>query len=95
MARATRQPQRLRDMKGLGPRSEQWLPLAGIDTPAQLRAADPFEVYARLMEHMPAPSLNMLYALIGAIEDRNWLDIKRERRGEILMRLEDIGIAPR
>ena len=86
--------QRVRDMKGLGPRSEEWLALVGIHTPDQLRATDPFTLYARLREQVPGFNLNGLYALIGAIEDRSWLDIKRERRTEILMRLEDMGLLP-
>lgn len=86
---------RLRDMKGLGPRSEAWLNLIGIDTPEQLRARDPFEVYACLREQVPDFNLNGLYALIGAIEDRNWIEIRRERRLEILSRLEQMGLAPR
>ena len=86
---------RLRDMKGLGPRSEAWLNLIGIDTPEQLRARDPFEVYASLREQVPDFNLNGLYALIGAIEDRNWIEIRRERRLEILSRLEQMGLAPR
>ena len=87
--------ERLRDMKGLGPRSEQWLALVGIHTPDQLRAADPFDVYARLREQVPGFNLNGLYALIGAVEDRSWIEVKRDRRTEILMRLEDMGIGPR
>ncbi len=87
--------ERLRDMKGLGPRCEEWLPLVGINTPDELRAADPFALYSRLRKQVPGFSINGLYAMIGAIEDRNWLDIKRERRAEILMRLEDMGLAPR
>lgn len=86
---------RLRDMKGLGPRTEAWLALVGIHTPSALRAADPFEVYARLRTEVPGFSLNGLYALIGAIEGRSWLEVKRERRTEILLRLEQMGLAPR
>lgn len=88
-------PERLRDMRGLGLRSEEWLPLVGIDSPAALRAADPFEVYARLKATVPGTNVNALYALIGAIEDRHWQDIKRERRGEIVLRLDEMGLAPR
>lgn len=88
-------PGRLRDMRGLGPRSEEWLALVGIDTPEGLRAADPFEVYARLREQVPDFNLNGLYALIGAVEERSWLEVKRERRTEILLRLEQMGLAPR
>jgi DNA transformation protein len=36
-----------------------------------------------------------LYALIGAIDDLHWLDIKRDRRTEILVRLDDMGLAPK
>lgn len=86
---------RLSDMKGLGPKSEQMLPLVGIRTATQLRASDPFEIYARLKATVPGTSLNALYALIGAIEDRHWQEIKRERRTEILLRLEQLGLAPR
>jgi len=86
---------RLRDMKGLGPRSEEWLGLVGIHTPDALRAADPFEIYARLRQQVPEFNLNGLYALIGAIEDRGWVEVKRERRTEILLRLEQMGLAPR
>lgn len=86
---------RLRDMKGLGPRTEAWLQLIGIETPEQLRALDPFEVYARLREQAPDFNLNGLYALIGAIEDRSWIEVRQERRLDILLRLEQMGLAPR
>jgi DNA transformation protein len=37
-------------------------------------------------------SLNLLYALIGAVEDRDWRDVAREDRTAILLRLEDMGL---
>ncbi|KFI06443.1 transcriptional regulator [Massilia sp. BSC265] len=86
---------RLRDMKGLGPRSEEWLALVGIHTPDALRAADPFALYARLRTEVPGFNLNGLYALISAIEGRSWIEVKRARRTEILLRLEQMGLAPR
>lgn len=88
-------PFRLSEMKGLGPRTTEWLQLVGVYTPDDLSSADPFEVYARLKQQVPGMNINGLYALIGAIEDRNWIEIKRERRTEILMRLEEMGLAPR
>jgi DNA transformation protein len=86
---------RLSDLKGLGAKSAAQLASAGISSVAQLRSSDPFEVYARLKASAPGTSLNFLYALIGAIENRHWQEIKRERRAEILLRLEEMGIAPR
>jgi DNA transformation protein and related proteins len=85
----------LSSLKGLGPRSEEMLPQVGIHNADDLLAADPYEIYKRLKATVPGTSINALYAIIGAIEDRNWQDIKRERKGEILMRLEDMGLAPR
>ena len=62
-------------LKGLGPKSREMLANIGIDTAEQLRAADAFDVYARLHQVIPNVSLNMLYALIGAQEDLPWKSI--------------------
>lgn len=82
-------------LKGLGPRSAEALLGIGIESIGELRARDPFEVYAELKVKMPGTSLNFLYALIGAIEDVHWQEIKRTRRTQILLRLDELGIAPR
>ncbi|MCX7208592.1 MAG: TfoX/Sxy family DNA transformation protein [Proteobacteria bacterium] len=82
-------------LKGLGPKSRYILAKIGIDTAEQLRAADAFDVYARLHQVMPNVSLNMLYALIGAQEELPWQQIKNERKTEILLRLDDMGLAPK
>lgn len=82
-------------MKNLGPKSEEMLSHVGITTPSQLRNADPFELYARLKTSVPGTSLVALYALIGAINDQHWLQVKRDRRTEILIRLDDMGMAPK
>lgn len=82
-------------MRGLGKMSWNMLASIGIATPDALRARDPFEVYATLHRMKITRSLNMLYALIGAVEDKHWQEIARERRMEILLRLDEMGIAPK
>ena len=37
----------------------------------------------------------MLYALIGAVEDRDWREVARTDRTSILMRLDDMGLLKR
>ena len=37
-------------------------------------------------------SLNLLYALIGAVENRDWRDVARDDRAGILLRLQDMGL---
>ncbi|MDT9000158.1 TfoX/Sxy family DNA transformation protein [Paucibacter sp. APW11] len=81
--------------RGLGPKSQAQLAGLGISTPDQLAAADVYELYARLKAAWPGASLNLLYALIGAQEDCDWREIARERRTEILLRLDAMGLAPR
>jgi DNA transformation protein and related proteins len=93
--RDTPLPDRLIDMQGLGPVTASWLERVGIHCAAELRAADPFEVYVRLKAHVPGVNVIALYAIIGAIEGRHWQDIKRERRAEIVLRLDELGLAPR
>ena len=82
-------------LKGLGPRSAAALRSVGINSIEELRARDPFDVYALLKANVPGTSLNFLYGLIGAVEDVHWQEIKRTRRTAILLRLEELGIAPK
>lgn len=77
---------------GLGPTSQHWLATIGITTPEQLAAQDPFAVWARLKATHPGVSLNLLYALIGAVEHRDWQDVARDDRTTILLRLQDMGL---
>lgn len=82
-------------LRNLGPQSMRWLKELGIGDVAQLRDRDPVEVYAALKARNPKVSLNMLYALIGAVEDMDWRDVQRTRRTALLMRLDDLGLAPK
>ena len=88
-------PAPLRTLKNLGPRSAEVLGRVGVHTVEQLRQADALELYVRLRAAWPATSVNMLYALVGAQEDRPWREIQRERRTELLLQLDEMGHAPR
>lgn len=84
---------RLRELKGLGPASEQQLAEVGINTPDQLAELGPIEAFQRLIQQAaandsPPPSLNFLYAMVGALEDRHWVDIAQSEKYQLLMALE-------
>lgn len=85
----------LQQLKGLGPKSQAMLMQVGIVSVEQFLVSDPFELYAKLHTTIPNLSLNMLYAMIGAQENIHWQVIKLERKTEILLRLDDLGLAPR
>lgn len=79
----------LRQMKGLGPQSEKWLKQVGISSPERLRELGPVKAYNRLMQsNVIKPNLNFLYALVGAVEGRHWLEIARQEKGRLLLELE-------
>jgi DNA transformation protein and related proteins len=81
-------------LQGLGAMSWNMLNSIGIQSPKALLERDPFDVYADLYRMNVSRNLNMLYALIGATENTHWQIIARERRTEILLRLDEMGIAP-
>ena len=80
---------RLRDLPGLGPKSEQWLHEVGIETELQLKQVGAIRAFIRLRaESSIKPSLNFLYALVGAIEGKQWLAVAQNEKGRLLMELE-------
>ncbi|GGX80699.1 hypothetical protein GCM10007160_04870 [Litchfieldella qijiaojingensis] len=80
---------KLRDLKGLGPKSEKCLAEIGINTPDDLRRVGPVRAFIRLKnESSIKPSLNFLYAMVGALEDRHWAEIAKSERERLLMELD-------
>lgn len=84
---------RIRELNGLGPKSEEMLQKVGINSVEDFIDSDPFELYQRLFDAGLA-NLNFLYAMIGAQEGMHWQEIARTRKTEILLRLDDLGLAP-
>jgi DNA transformation protein and related proteins len=84
-----------KDWPGLSAKSREQLAAVGIHTPDELRSSDVFEVYARIKARWPGASRNLVYALLGAQEGCDWRDVARERRTEVLLRLDAMGLAPR
>lgn len=87
-------PCRLRDLNGFGPRSEEMLAEVDVHSVAEFMAIDPYELYAR-MKPMKGVGLNSIYAIIGARENLSWLEVANTRKTEILLKLDDMGIAPK
>ena len=82
--------QKLRDLKGLGPTSEKYLNEIGIHNKADLAKIGPVRAFLKLKEECSIePSLNFLYAMVGALENEHWAKIAKEENGRLLMELED------
>jgi len=79
----------LSKLRGLGPKSERCLNEIGIKTKSDLEAIGPIQAFLKLREECSIkPSLNFLYAMVGALEDKHWADIAKSERGSLLMELE-------
>ena len=80
---------KLRDLKGLGPKSEMLLIEVGINTEQELRELGAVRAFIRLKKECSTkPSLNFLYAMVGALEGEHWLNVAKHEKGQLLMELE-------
>ena len=80
----------LAGLRNLGPRSVEMLLRAGIATPAQLRTTGAVLAYVRTKAVCPQASLNLLWALEGALTGRPWQQVAESDRASLLMALEDV-----
>lgn len=64
--------EQLIDMLHIGPVTEKWLHIIGLDTPDKVRGTGVINEYLLLEESGLQPSLNALYAIYGAIHHIPW-----------------------
>jgi hypothetical protein len=86
---------RIRDLRNLGARSEEMLAAIGIRSVATLRARGVVQTYVQLRRANVTRSLNMLWALAGALEPwpegRHWREVARgDARLSLLLAVEDM-----
>ncbi len=72
-------------LKGLGNASEKQLNAIGIYTKRDLEEIGALEVYIKLGE----PHLCLLYTLVGALENRSWLDVAHNDKTRLLIELDN------
>jgi len=85
---------RIRDLRNLGVRSERLLQKIGVHTVEELRRRGPIRAYAELKRSGATGSLNLFWALVGALEPwpegRHWREVARgDERLSLLLALED------
>lgn len=77
------------DLPGLGPRSQQMLAQAGIQSVGQLRELGAVAAYVRTRRATGGVSLNLLWGLEAALSGLPWQVVAREHRTSLLLALED------
>ena len=79
----------LRKLRNLGLASIQMLGAANIRSEQQLRAMGAVEAYSAVKRAGCSPSLNLLWAIEGALSNRDWKEVSREERTSLLLQLDD------
>ncbi|WP_342620663.1 TfoX/Sxy family DNA transformation protein [Rhodoferax sp. GW822-FHT02A01] len=78
----------IQSLANLGPKSREMLEAAGIRTVAQLRKLGAVAAYAKVKQRDGRASLNLLWALEGALTDLPWQTVAHEHRTSLLLALE-------
>ncbi|MBS3649205.1 TfoX/Sxy family protein [Pseudaminobacter sp. 19-2017] len=79
----------LASLPNLGPRTAWFLDEIGVATEADLRRLGAVDAYRRLKFQFGRQiSLNALYALAGAIENRDWRSFNEEEKAQLRAKVE-------
>lgn len=79
---------RIQDMAGLGPKAEEMLASAGITTAEDLRAAGAVQAFLSVKRAGLPVSLNLLWALEGALTGQHWQVVARVHKTSLLLALD-------
>lgn len=83
------QPPAIADLPNLGKASQAMLVAAGIDSLSALRDVGAVAAYYAVKQVAPRASLNLLWALEGALSGLPWQVVAREHRASLLLSLEE------
>ncbi len=62
--------------------------MAGITTPEELDHVGSVQAYQRVLEAGGHPTLNLLWALEGALLDLDWRELPEDRKRELMAALQ-------
>ena len=75
-------------LRNLGPKSAAWLRQVGLRTREDLEAAGTVDAFMRVKRAGFKPSMNLLYALEGALLDCHWQEVPQARREQLVAEAE-------
>jgi DNA transformation protein len=84
----------LNELPGLGPRSLAMLAAAGITDRATLERRGTVRAYLDVKRAGQPATLNLLWALEGALTHRHWQEVARQERTRLLLSLDAAQQAP-
>ena len=82
-------------IRNIGPKSMAWLRQTGVRSLEDLQATGALAAFVRIKRAGFRPSLNLLYALEGAIQGCHWQEISEDRRATLVQAAEaEVALLP-
>jgi len=75
-------------IRNVGPKSAAWLRQVGVRTQDDLMRLGAVEAFMKVKRAGFRPSLNLLYALAGAIENCHWADLPDDKKAALVAAVE-------
>ena len=75
-------------LRNIGPKSAAWLRQVGLRSLDDVAAIGAVEAYMKVRRAGFKPSLNLLYALEGALLDCHWQEVPEARRAQLVEQAE-------
>ena len=79
-------------LRNVGPKSAAWLRQVGVRTQGDLEALGAVAAFIKVKRAGFRPSLNLLYALEGALLGCHWQQVPEERRSVLLLDAEEASL---
>lgn len=72
-------------IRNIGPKSAAWLRQVGVRSEADIKRLGALEVFMKVRKAGFKPSLNLLYALEGAVQDCHWTALAADCKSELVL----------
>ena len=77
-------------MRNIGPTSAKWLADVGVETVDDLRRVGVVPTYAMIRSRRADVSLNLLWALEGALRDVDWRELSASIKAELRHEFDEL-----
>lgn len=78
----------IENLRNLGPSSAAWLEEIGIRTRSDLQRLGPLVAFRMVRQQHSGTSLNLLWAMVAALEDKDWREITNQHKQRLLAELD-------
>ena len=75
-------------LRNIGPKSAAWLRQVGLRTQGEIAAVGTVEAFMRVKRAGFKPTLNLLYAIEGALLECHWQEVPEPRRQQLVAEAE-------